>query len=142
MKKLIVLVSLLIFVLLIASRSSQTMLPMSSFIITTANNQDVIVVWNKVRVCLLLNGFAFLGNKNEDTKEFVLKSDQDASVILSKNAKNNFVEIVFLHLKKSEFGEEEEKTYNVLKLAVKQAVSDHNVLDSVPFRRGKPLPVQ
>ena len=128
-----------VFLLFLAiSCSSKTSpVPMASFTIPTSSPQDVSAVWNKVRASLLTNGYAFSNDKGQDSKLFVLKSDQDAKVIISKNSDKGFVEVVFFHYKKSGFGAEEERTFGNLKAAVQQAVNDHAVVDSVPFRRGR-----
>ena len=97
--------------------SSQTQLPMASFTVAVGPD-DPDAVWDKVRVVLLSNGFAVSTDKDQNTKRYVLKSDQDAKVILTKNPAKGFVEIVFFHYRKSAFGEQEEKTFGDLKRAV------------------------
>jgi hypothetical protein len=129
-------VAIALLLLLTTACSSQTQLPMASFLVAVGNTDDANVVWNKVRVALLSNDFAFLNDKDKNTKNYVLKSDQDAKVILTKNPSKGFVEVVFFHYKKSTFGEQEEKTFENLKKSVQQSVTNHKVSDGVPFRRG------
>lgn len=129
-------VTIALLLLLTTACSSQTQLPMASFLVAVGNPDDANVVWDKVRVVLLSNGFAFSSDKDQNTKNYVLKSDQDAKVILTKNPTKGFVEVVFFHYKKSAFGEREEKIFGDLRKAVQQSVTNHRVSDGVPFRRG------
>jgi hypothetical protein len=130
------LAAVLLVLLATACAPKTVSMPMASFTVPTSSPQDVSAVWDKIRANLLINGFAFSNDRGHDSKLFVLKSDQDAKVLLSKNQEKGFVEVVFFHYKKASFGAEEEATFDSLKAAIQKAVNDHALVDSVPFRRG------
>jgi hypothetical protein len=131
MKKLIVIALLFVTMNCFAEA---VFLPMASLDVHTTNSQEIDSVWNKLRIYLITNGFAFAGNTDENSKSFALISDQDLIVTLEKNLKLGHVNVVFLHLTKSSFGQKDEETFKNLKASVEKAADGRVVEDIVPFK--------
>ena len=133
MKKLILIIILFVS---ISSLAKAELLPIASFTIPTTDSQDIDNVWNNLRACLLINGFIFSNNSGEDKKIYISKTNYNNQLIVTKNPKYKFVELVFInYAKPAAFGLEEEDTFNKLKATVQNSIKSHAIEDSIPFKR-------